>query len=138
MRKKSRTVIGRTKQSKDRNVGNQEPQKTGNSNPGASIKAPLTFSFAAGVVAGVVTLVSSAGGTANGLRWDLGAIAFGVGFISTLLVASLLVMGHKENPASMGQGSGVSRKSSDRLDAARLAAARAAAASERDGKTPPK
>lgn len=113
-------------------MGTQEPQKSGNPKPGASIKAPLTFSFAAGAVAGIVTLVVSAGGIDHGLRWDLGAIAFGVAFIVTLLVSSLLVMGYKENPESMGQGSGVSRKSSDRLEAARLAAAQAAAATTQE------
>lgn len=95
-------------------VGNVEPQDPKH-NPGASIKFPLSFSAALGAVAGLVTLVVTAGGTENGLRWDLAAIAFGIAFIATLLIASLLVMGHKENDAYLGEGSGVDRKSADRL-----------------------
>lgn len=97
-------------------MGNAEPHK---SSSGNSIRFPLSFSFAMGAVAGLVTLVSSAGGTIHGLRWDLGGIAFGIAFIASLLISSLLVMGHKENPDYLSEGSGVNRKSSDRLDAAR-------------------
>lgn len=105
-------------------MGSVEPQ---NPNPGNSIKFPLSFSFAMGAVAGIVTLVVSAGGTIHGLRWDLGGIAFGIAFIATLLVASLLVMGHKENDDYLSAGSGVNLKSSDRLKAARASAAAGAA-----------
>lgn len=101
-------------------MGNAEPQ---NPKSGNSIKFPLSFSFAMGAVAGIVTLVVSAGGTEHGLRWDLGGIAFGVAFIASLLVASLLVMGHKENPGYLSEGSGVNRRSSDRLPGAKPAAA---------------
>ena len=103
-------------------MGNEESK---NPNSGNSIKFPLSFSFALGAVAGLVTLVVSAGGTMHGLRWDLGGIAFGIAFIATLLVASLLVMGHKENPAYLSEGSGVNRKSSDRLADAKKDAAEA-------------
>ena len=99
-------------------MGNSEPQKP-KQNQGASIKFPLSFSAALGAVAGLVTLVVSAGGTEHGLRWDLAGIAFGIAFIATLLISSLLVMGHKENDDYLGEGSGVNRRSSDRLDAAR-------------------
>lgn len=95
-------------------MGNVEPQDP-KQNPGASIKFPLSFSAALGAVAGLVTLVVTAGGTENGLRWDLAGIAFGIAFIATLLIASLLVMGHKENDAYLSEGSGVNRKSADRL-----------------------
>lgn len=93
-------------------MGSVEPQ---NPNSRNSIKFPLSFSFALGAVAGLVTLVVSAGGTENGLRWDLGGIAFGIAFVATLLIASLLVMGHKENDPHLSEGSGVNRRSSDRL-----------------------
>jgi high-affinity Fe2+/Pb2+ permease len=117
-------------------MGNAEPQGPKSAN---SIKVPLGFSVALGAVAGLVTLVVSAGGTIHGLRWDLGAIAFGIAFIASLLVASLLVMGHKENPDYLSEGSGVNRKSSDRLAAARKAAEDAAAvkaAAEKDAAKP--
>lgn len=91
-------------------MGSVEPQ---NSNSGNSIKFPLGFSFALAAVAGLVTLVVSAGGTDNGLRWDLAGIAFGIAFVATLLIASLLVMGHKENDPHLSEGSGVNRRSSD-------------------------
>lgn len=111
--------------------------KPANPNSGNSIKFPLSFSFAMGAVAGIVTLVVSAGGTKNGLRWDLGGIAFGIAFIATLLVASLLVMGHKENDDYLSEGLGVNRKSSDRLKAARAeTAARAADARGADAGGP--
>lgn len=97
-------------------MGSVEPQ---NQDSAKSIKFPLSFSFAMGAVAGVVTLVVSAGGTRNGLRWDLGGIAFGIAFVATLLIASLLVMGHKENDPSLSEGSGINRRSADRLKQAR-------------------
>jgi high-affinity Fe2+/Pb2+ permease len=108
-------------------VGSVEPQ---NPKPGNSIKFPLSFSFALAAVAGLVTLVVSAGGTDHGLRWDLGGIAFGIAFIATLLVASLLVMGHKENDPHLSEGSGVNRKSSDRLQQRKADAANALKAAE--------
>ncbi|SEE93188.1 hypothetical protein SAMN04489740_3161 [Arthrobacter alpinus] len=109
-------------------MGSVEPQ---NPKSGNSIKFPLSFSFALAAIAGIVTLVVSAGGTRNGLRWDLGAIAFGIAFIATLLVASLLVMGHKDNDPSLSEGSGVNRKSSDRLQQHREDAAKAAAEADK-------
>lgn len=93
-------------------MGSVEPQ---NPNSGSSIKFPLSFSGALAAVAGLVTLVVSAGGTVHGLRWDLAAIAFGMVFVVTLLLSSLLVMGHKENEDYLSAGSGVNRRSSDRL-----------------------
>ncbi|AIY02415.1 hypothetical protein ART_2816 [Arthrobacter sp. PAMC 25486] len=93
-------------------MGSVEPK---NPNSGKSIKFPLSFSFALAAVAGLVTLVVSAGGTDNGLRWDLGGIAFGIAFVATLLIASLLVMGHKDNDPYLSEGSGINRRSADRL-----------------------
>lgn len=104
-------------------MGSEEPQNPKSAN---SIKLPLGFSAALAVIAGILTLVFSSGGTQYGLRWDLGGIAFGIAFVAALLISSLLVMGHKENDASLSEGSGVYRKSSDRLaqaaDAARKSA----------------
>ncbi|WP_240630163.1 hypothetical protein [Specibacter cremeus] len=92
-------------------MGTQE-QKSPNS---ATLKVPLGFSFVLALGAGIVTLFASSGGTKHGLRWDLGGIAFGIAFVATLLVASLLTMTYKENPDYLSEGSGVNRKSSDRL-----------------------
>ena len=108
-------------------MGSVEPK---NPNSGNSIKFPLSFSVAVAAVAGLVTLVVSAGGTNNGLRWDLGAIAFGIAFVATLLIASLLVMGHKENDPYLSEGSGINRRSSDRLANLKKEAADPATAEE--------
>ncbi|MFQ4148763.1 hypothetical protein AAGW05_08715 [Arthrobacter sp. LAPM80] len=115
-------------------MGSVEPQ---NPKPGSSIKFPLSFSFAMGAVAGLVTLVVSAGGTKHGLRWDLGGVAFGIAFVATLLVASLLVMGHKENDPHLSEGSGVNLRSSDRMaqDKADAAAKAALDADKTEGDT---
>jgi high-affinity Fe2+/Pb2+ permease len=113
-------------------VGNEKPQ---NPKSGNSIKFPLSFSFALGAVAGIVVLVASAGGTKHGLRWDLGGIAFGIAFIAALLISSLLVMGHKENPDYLSQGSGVNRRSSDRVPTTKPAPADSAEKKD-DGGTP--
>lgn len=111
-------------------MGSAEPK---NPKSGNSIKFPLSFSFAMAAVAGIVTVVVSAGGTDNGLRWDLGGIAFGIAFVATLLVASLLVMGHKENDDYLSQGSGVNRKSSDRLEQAKTDAAKQSETAKDEG-----
>lgn len=76
-----------------------------------SIKAPLIFSLVMGVVAGAVAMISGTGGSNNELRLDLGLTFFGIAFIGSLLLTSLLIMASKENPADMGQGSGVNRSS---------------------------
>ena len=116
-------------------MGSVEPQ---NPNSGNSIKFPLSFSGALAAVAGLVTLVVSAGGTIHGLRWDLAAIAFGIAFVVTLLLSSLLVMGHKENEDYLREGSGVNRRSADRLKQIRAdnEAERGANPNADDGETP--
>ena len=106
-------------------MGSQEPQNPKSAN---SIKLPLGFSAALAVIAGILTLVFSSGGTQYGLRWDLAGVAFGIAFVAALLISSLLVMGHKENDASLSEGSGVYRKSSDRLAQAAEAARKSAQA----------
>jgi hypothetical protein len=94
-------------------VADQKPDTPGN--PRTSVKAPLLFSLILGLVAGVVTLVVSSGGSSHHARWDLGGIAFGAAFIVCLVVAAMLSMSYKENPEHLSQGSGVNRRSSDRL-----------------------
>lgn len=76
-----------------------------------SIKAPLIFSLVAGVIAGVVASIAATGGGDNPLRLDIGFIAFGVAFIASLLVISVLSMAGKENPHELSEGSGVNRAS---------------------------
>ncbi len=78
-----------------------------------TVKAPLIFSFAMGFVAGFVTLITSSGGTDNPARLDLGLIAFGIGFIATLLVISMLHLASRENPEHLAEGSGVNRNSEE-------------------------
>jgi uncharacterized membrane protein YraQ (UPF0718 family) len=94
-------------------VANPTPQKPGG--PKASIKGPLTFSVVLACIAGVVTLVTSTGGTSHQPRWDLGAIAFGGAFVVALVIAAMLSMSHKENAPHLGQGSGVNLSSAERL-----------------------
>ena len=83
--------------------------------PRTSVKAPLVFSAVMAIVAGVVTVVVSTGGSDKAPRWDLGAIAFGVAFIVTLVVAAMLSMSYKENAEHLGKGSGVNLTSAQRL-----------------------
>lgn len=78
-----------------------------------TVKAPLIFSFAMGFLAGFVTLITSSGGTDNPARMDLGLIAFGIGFIATLLVISMLHLASRENPEHLAEGSGVNRNSEE-------------------------
>lgn len=119
-----------------------------NSGPRNSIKAPLVFAFSLACVAGLVTLFAGSGGTNHGLRWDLGGVAFGIAFVASLLVASLLTLSYKENPDHLGKGSGVNLRSQDRLKGIQQAMEQAAAqqreaaleadgAPEHDGGTPP-
>lgn len=76
-----------------------------------SIKAPLIFSLAMGLVAGVVATITATGGRNNEVRFDLGLMAFGIAFIASLLLTSLLIMASKDNPEKMGEGAGVNRTS---------------------------
>ena len=113
-------------------MGSEEPQKPQSAN---SIKLPLSFSAALAAIAGVLTLIFASGGTQYGLRWDLAGIACGIAFVAALLISSLLVMGHKENDPSLSAGSGVYRKSSDRLAQATADAAEKAAKAAAPKKT---
>lgn len=76
-----------------------------------SIKAPLIFSLVMGLIAGAVATIAATGGRDNDVRYDLGLTAFGIAFIASLLLTSLLIMASKDNPEKMGKGSGVNRSS---------------------------
>lgn len=88
-----------------------------------SVKVPLIFSCALGVVAGLVTLIVSSGGTDNprvehvssGMDnpVNLALLAFGIAFIASLLIVSMLQLASRENPASLSEGSGVNRRSEE-------------------------
>ncbi|MCW4465453.1 hypothetical protein OK351_08050 [Glutamicibacter sp. MNS18] len=89
-------------------MSNKSPKKQSWSQ---SIKAPLWFSFVLGIVAAFVGMISGTGGSENNLRFDIGLVCFGVAFIVSLLVISVLTMASKENDSSLGTGSGVNRSS---------------------------
>nr|WP_255546429.1 cbb3-type cytochrome c oxidase subunit I [Nesterenkonia sp. E16_10] len=104
----------------------------------------MIFSFAMGFVAGFVTLITASGGTDNPARLDLGLIAFGIGFIATLLVISMLHLASRENPEELAEGSGVNRNSEElyrqqvatRREAARRKKADEAAKARREAGEP--
>lgn len=93
-------------------VSNKSPKKQPWSQ---SIKAPLGFSFVLGIVAAFVGMISGTGGSENDLRLDIGLVCFGVAFIASLLIISVLTMAAKDNDPDLGTGSGVNR-SSDEAD----------------------
>lgn len=109
-----------------------------------TVKAPLIFSFAMGFLAGFVTIITASGGTDNVARVDLGLIAFGIGFIATLLVISMLHLASRENPEHLSEGSGVNRNSEElyrqqvakRREEARRKKAEEAAKARRDAGEP--
>ncbi|XNY99887.1 hypothetical protein ACL90Y_08990 [Micrococcus luteus] len=76
-----------------------------------TVKAPLIFSAALGVVGGLVAAITASGGTDNPLRVDIGLIAFGVFFVVSLVVVAMLQLASRENPEHLSQGSGVNRSS---------------------------
>lgn len=88
-----------------------------------TVKAPLIFSFALAFVAGFVTLIFSSGGSDNprvehdsaGLDnpVNLALVAFGIAFIASLLIVSMLQLATRENPEELSQGSGVNRNSEE-------------------------
>ncbi|WP_300342544.1 hypothetical protein [Nesterenkonia sp.] len=88
-----------------------------------TVKAPLIFSFALGVIAGFVTLIVSSGGSDNprvthessGLDnpINLALVAFGIAFIACLLIVSMLQLASRENPEHLSAGSGVNRNSEE-------------------------
>lgn len=78
-----------------------------------TVKAPLIFSAVLGLVAGFVATIAASGGTDNSPRVDLGLIAFGIAFIVSLLIVSMLQLASRENPEELSQGSGVNRNSEE-------------------------
>lgn len=108
-----------------------------------TVKAPLIFSAVLGSVAGFVTLIAATGGTDNEARLDLALITFGIAFIVSLLVVSMLQLASRENPEHLSQGSGVNRNSEElyrqqvaerRREAARKKAQEARESGEREPK----
>lgn len=105
----------------------------------ATVKAPLIFSLVLGVVAGVVTTFAASGGTGpqitnhaevREIRFDLGLVAFGIAFIASLVVLAMLSLTYKDNPQELAEGSGVMRRSEDRLAAKKKPAAPATGAED--------
>ena len=78
-----------------------------------SIKGPLSFSLILAVVAGIVGLITSTGGSQNPLRFDIGLACFGIAFIASLLVLSVMTMAAKDNDPELGKGTGVNRSSAN-------------------------
>lgn len=78
-----------------------------------SIKGPLSFSLILAIVSGGVGMISSTGGSQNPVRIDIGLACFGIAFIASLLVISVLTMASKENDPDLGKGTGVNRSSAD-------------------------
>jgi len=99
------------------------------------VKGPLVFSAALGLIGGVVAAITASGGTSNPLRVDIGLIAFGVFFMTSLVVVAMLQLSTRENPERLSQGSGVNRSSEETFQKAaaerRAQAARERAAQER-------
>lgn len=78
-----------------------------------SIKGPLSFSLILAIVSGGVGMISSTGGSQNPVRLDIGLACFGIAFIASLLVISVLTMASKENDPDLGKGTGVNRSSAN-------------------------
>lgn len=95
-----------------------------------TVKGPLVFSAVLGVVGGVIAGITASGGTQNPLRIDIALIAFGVFFMTSLVVVAMLQLAARENPDHLSQGSGVNR-SSEEMFRKTAADRRAQAARER-------
>ena len=75
------------------------------------IKAPLVFSAALAVVAGVATSIFATGGGRQVLRLDLGLTAAGIAFIVSLVICAMLMMAETPNAEHLSKGSGINRSS---------------------------
>ena len=96
----------------------------------SSVKGPLVFSAVLGLLGGSIAALTASGGTDNPLRIDIGLIAFGVFFMTSLVVVAMLQLASRENPERLSQGSGVNRSSEEAFQR-RAAERRAQAARER-------
>ena len=100
----------------------------------SSIKGPLMFSLVLGLIGGVVAMMTASGGTDNPVRVDIGLIAFGVFFMTSLVVVAMLQLASKENPEHLSQGSGIHR-SSEELHREQVARRKAELAEEKRRQT---
>ncbi|MEW1965556.1 hypothetical protein AB0302_09220 [Micrococcus sp. NPDC078436] len=98
-----------------------------------TVKGPLIFSAVLGLVGGVIAALTASGGTSNPLRVDIGLIAFGVFFMTSLVVVAMLQLSTRENPPRLSHGSGVNLSSEETFRKA-AAERRAKAAAERAAK----
>ena len=71
-----------------------------------TVKGPLVFSAVLGLIGGVIAGITASGGTQNPLRIDIALIAFGVFFMTSLVVVAMLQLAARENPDHLSQGSG--------------------------------
>ena len=55
-----------------------------------TVKGPLVFSAVLGLIGGVIAGITASGGTQNPLRIDIALIAFGVFFMTSLVVVAML------------------------------------------------
>jgi hypothetical protein len=125
-------------------VAKRQPGKPTQGRFRYGIKAPLVFSAALAVVAGVATSIFATGGGTRVLRIDLGLTAAGIAFIASLVICAMLMMAETPNADHLSKGSGINRSSAnpDRkpgsaaesgATAARPSAAPSSAATEPDG-----
>lgn len=95
-----------------------------------TVKGPLVFSAVLGVIGGVIAGITASGGTQNPLRIDIALIAFGVFFMTSLVVVAMLQLAARENPDHLSAGSGINRSSEETFQQA-AAERRAQVAQER-------
>ena len=94
-------------------MANRQPGKPTQGRFRHGIKAPLVFSAALAVVAGVATAIFATGGGSKELRVDLGLTAAGIAFIASLVICAMLMMAETPNAEHLSQGSGVNRSSAN-------------------------
>ena len=78
-----------------------------------TVKGPLVFSAVLGVIGGAIAGITASGGTQNPLRIDIALIAFGVFFMTSLVVVAMLQLAARENPDHLSAGSGINRSSEE-------------------------
>jgi len=92
-------------------VANRQPGKPTQGRFRYGIKAPLLFSAALAVVAGVATSIFATGGGSKMMRVDLGLTAAGIAFIASLVICAMLMMAETPNAEHLSKGSGINRSS---------------------------